>query len=72
MKLPSDPDVERQAFGTTNPAVLVANNVILNTVQKAEKREYPSTVAYYDLTSHGWRSFRNENIVLIYDESYEG
>lgn len=71
-KNPSDPDVERQAFGTTNPAVLAANNVVLNTVQKAEKREYPSRVAYYDLTSHGWRSFRNENIVLIYDESYEG
>lgn len=68
----TDPDIERQAFGTTNPAVLSANNVELNTVQKAKKREYPSTVVYYDLTSHGWRSFRNENIILIYDESYEG
>lgn len=61
--------VERQAFGTTNPDLM--EMLGLPNKPNTPNRYNTTKINYYDLNSHGWRSCKNENITIIYDESYD-
>lgn len=51
----------REAWGTLTPS-LIAKNI----VGTGESRERYATSAYWDCERSAWRSFRWENIVMVY------
>lgn len=55
----------REAEGTTKVSILEEHNAV-----PQENSEYSYTdevTRYYDINSEGWRSFRNEKLLYVYE-----
>ena len=68
--------VQRQAFGTTNEAIVTNNGFQFIKPQsdpnkpKREVADNPNIVRYFDMDRGEWRSCACNRVVMIYDENY--
>ena len=68
--------VQRQAFGTTNEAIVANNGFQFIKPQsdpnkpKREVADNPNIVRYFDMDRGEWRSCACNRVVMIYDENY--